>query len=203
MDSHAQFKAHQTAATYVAHGLDETAQEAFEMHMMECPDCVADVEAWRAIQRHMPPARQRSRSAATTLPWRLAAGVLIAAVAGAGGWLARAIQAPGLDRGETVFFNVPAVTRAGEECTPLRLAPGSRTAILRVTGVSRDRNVILLDLERQEIPPARYTQWLQPDGSHVLALDAASLAGKSLNLEARAPDGSGEPLGCVTGTASP
>jgi hypothetical protein len=40
---HLQFKANQTAAVYVADGLDASTQEAFEMHMMACPECVEDV----------------------------------------------------------------------------------------------------------------------------------------------------------------
>jgi len=51
---HAQFKAKQTAAVYVADGLDERTLEAFEMHMMGCTECVEDVESWRAIKVNMP-----------------------------------------------------------------------------------------------------------------------------------------------------
>jgi len=50
---HIQFKANQTAAGYVANGLDESTQEAFELHLMGCSECVEDVEVWRADQtRH-------------------------------------------------------------------------------------------------------------------------------------------------------
>ena len=41
---HTQFKANQTAATYVADGLDEGTLEAFEMHMMGCTECIEDVD---------------------------------------------------------------------------------------------------------------------------------------------------------------
>jgi hypothetical protein len=204
MDPHSQFKVSQTAAKYVAHGLDEETTEAFEMHMMECRECTSDVEAWRAIGRHIVPQRS-GRSAQTrwqSAPWRLAAAVLIAFMAGAGGWLARAVQAPEIDARQTVFFNVPALTRGGPDCMALHLAPGSRTAVLRIAGVSRDRRIILVDLLKHEIPASRYTSWQQPDGSHVLRLDAAWLAGNTLSLEARTQDGLGEPLGCVTGAAS-
>ena len=44
------FKANQTAAAYVANELDEHSQEAFEIHMMGCSECVNDVEAWRVIK---------------------------------------------------------------------------------------------------------------------------------------------------------
>ena len=53
---HMQFKANQTAAAYVAHELDEHTQEAFEVHMMGCSECLNDVEAWRVIKTHMPDA---------------------------------------------------------------------------------------------------------------------------------------------------
>jgi hypothetical protein len=53
---HIQFKANQTAAAYVAHELDEHSQEAFEIHMMGCAECLNDVEAWRVIKQHMPDA---------------------------------------------------------------------------------------------------------------------------------------------------
>jgi len=51
---HSQFKANQTAAVYVADGLDAPTQEAFEMHMMDCPECIEDVETWRAIKVNIP-----------------------------------------------------------------------------------------------------------------------------------------------------
>ena len=53
---HMRFKANLTAASYVARGLDESTQEDFELHLMSCPECVDDVEAWRAIEKHMPKA---------------------------------------------------------------------------------------------------------------------------------------------------
>jgi hypothetical protein len=53
---HMQFKSNQTAAAYVAHELDEHQQEAFEIHMMGCSECLNDVEAWRVIKTHMPDA---------------------------------------------------------------------------------------------------------------------------------------------------
>lgn len=203
MDPHDRFKAGQTAAVYVANQLDHGAREEFEMHMMDCRECAADVEAWRAIQRHMPPSRQpRSARGGFTAAWRLAAALVIATLAAAGGWLARALQAPGIDSRQTVFFNLPPLSRGGDDCTELHLSPANRTAILRVAGVSRDRQLMLVDLLQRPIPPSRYRTWQQPDGSHVLALDAAWLAGKSLSIEARAPDGFGEPLGCVTGVAA-
>ena len=78
---HMQFKANQTAAGYVANGLDESILEAFELHMMGCPECVEDVEVWRAIKLDMPKQRptvrslpQRQKFAAFS-DWRMAAGI--------------------------------------------------------------------------------------------------------------------------------
>ena len=79
---HTQFKANQTAATYVADGLDEGTLEAFEMHMMGCTECIEDVEAWRAIKLNMPRATRPAlapaairRSVHAAAGWRMAASL--------------------------------------------------------------------------------------------------------------------------------
>ncbi|HYK25762.1 MAG TPA: zf-HC2 domain-containing protein [Steroidobacteraceae bacterium] len=51
---HLRFKSEQTAAAYVAGGLDPTMQEQFELHLMSCPDCVEEVESWRALKGCLP-----------------------------------------------------------------------------------------------------------------------------------------------------
>src|SRR2546421_8030799 len=86
---HTQFKANQTAATYVADGLDQGTLEAFEMHMMGCTECVEDVEAWRAIKLNMPRTARPAlapgairRSVHAAAGWRMAASLLIAASLG-------------------------------------------------------------------------------------------------------------------------
>lgn len=203
---HLQFKAQQTAAVYVADGLDERTLEAFEMHLMGCRECVEDVESWRSIKLNMPkrtrpalaPAIGRHVRAAAG--WRMAASLVIGGVLGvAGGWFGHEAQAPNLDSTQTAFFNVPAATRGGDECTPLRLASDTRFAVLRVPGVSRDRRVVAADSEKHELPASRYTSRLQPDGSHLVRIETQALNGLAVHLEARAADGFGEPLGCVTG----
>jgi len=204
---HAQFKTNQTAAGYVAHGLDERTQEAFEMHMMGCPECVDDVEAWRAIKIDMPRPRPVLHTAARASSnygnWRMAASLLLGAVAGAvGGWLGKSSQALDLDSTQTVVFNVPAVTRGAEECTALRLASDTKVAILRVPGVSRDLRVVAMDSEKRELPASRYTVRMQPDGSQLVRIDARLLDGRAVHLEARRADGSSEPLVCITGQSS-
>lgn len=203
---HIQFKANQTAAGYVANGLDESTQEAFELHMMGCSECVADVEVWRAIKLEMPrqPAEVRTltprRKLAAFSDWRMAASLIGAGVIGAtGGWLGKATTATDLDSTRTVVFNLPSVSRGADECTAMRLASDTRLAVLRVPGVSKDLHVVALDSEKRELPAAAYTSRIQPDGSQLLKIDAALLAGRQIHLEARRADGGGEPLGCITG----
>src|ERR1043165_9874209 len=141
---HIQFKANQTAAGYVANGLDESTQEAFELHMMACSECVADVEVWRAIKLEMP--RQHAevrtltprRKLAAFSDWRMAASLVGAGVIGAtGGWLGKATTATDLDSTRTVVFNLPSVSRGADECTAMRLAPDTPLAGPRVAGLQR------------------------------------------------------------------
>jgi hypothetical protein len=203
---HIQFKANQTAAGYVANGLDESTLEAFELHMMGCPECVEDVEVWRAIKLDMPKQRptvhslpQRRKFAAFS-DWRMAASLVGAGVIGAaGGWLGKSTTATDLDSTRTVVFNLPSVSRGADECTALRLASDTRLAVLRVPGISRDLHVVALDSEKRELPAGDYASRLQPDGSQLVRIDSQLLAGRSVHLEARRSDGTGEPLGCVTG----
>jgi hypothetical protein len=133
----------------------------------------------------------------------MAASLFVAtAVGAAGGWLGRATQSTDLDSTQTVVFNVPAVMRGAEECTPLSLADDTRVAVLRVPGVSRDLRVIALDSEKRELPTSGYASRIQPDGSQLVRIDSELLTGRSVHLEARRSDGSSEPLGCVTGETS-
>ncbi|HEX6510539.1 MAG TPA: zf-HC2 domain-containing protein [Chloroflexota bacterium] len=206
---HMQFKANQTAAGYVANGLDESTQEAFELHMMGCPECVEDVEVWRAIKLDMPKQRPEVRTVAPRRryaafsDWRMAASLVGAGVIGAaGGWLGKATTATDLDSTRTVVFNLPAVSRGADECTAVRLAPDTRLAVLRVPGIPRDLRVVALDSEKRELPTGQYASRIQPDGSQLLRIDANLLAGRAVQLEARRSGGSGEPLGCVTGATS-
>src|SRR6202035_5811638 len=145
---HLRYKAEMTAALYVARGLEPSAEESFELHLMECPQCVDEVEAWRAIQKHMPAAAATAespaqatpsaaavaavpavtlRSAAAATPataqatfrhWRLAAALVGIALVGAGAGWYGRMLA---DPGiaTTAFFNAPALERGAPECTPL------------------------------------------------------------------------------------
>lgn len=203
---HIQFKANQTAAGYVANGLDESTQEAFELHMMGCSECVEDVEVWRAIKLEMPKQRAEVRTLAPRRKlaafsdWRMAASLVGAGVIGAtGGWLGKSTTATDLDSTRTVVFNLPSVSRGADDCTAMRLASDTRLAVLRVPGVSKELRVVALDSEKRELPAGEYASRIQPDGSQLVRIDSELLAGRSVHLEARRADGSGEPLGCVTG----
>jgi len=205
---HMHFKANQTAASYVVDGLDETTQEAFELHMMGCSECLADVEVWRAIKLDMRLAPNVERPVARTrrLPaftdWRMAASLVGAGVVGAaGGWLGKSAQVTDLDSNETVVFNVPGTSRAAD-CTAIQLTSDTRSAVLRVPGVSRDARVVALDSEGRELPASRATARVQPDGSQLVRVGAEALRGRNVRLEARGPAGSDEPLGCVTGESA-
>ena len=203
---HIQFKANQTAASYVANGLDESTLEAFELHMMGCSECVEEVEVWRAIKLDMPRKHAEvhtlapPRKPAAFGHWRMAASLASAGIIGAaGGWLGKSTTATDLDSTRTVVFNLPSVSRGADECTPVRLASDTRVAILRVPGISRDLRVVALDSDRRELPPGEYASRVQPDGSQLLRINTQLLAGRPVRLESRGSDGASEPLGCVTG----
>ncbi|HSY09166.1 MAG TPA: zf-HC2 domain-containing protein [Steroidobacteraceae bacterium] len=206
MTDHMRFKANLTAATYVAHALDESAQEDFELHLMSCPECVDDVEAWRAIEKHMPrdvPAAGVARSA-TPHPalnyWRLAASVIGVGILGAAaGWYGRALTDSELDR--TAFFNAAPVTRG--DCMPLRLAADTQRIALRVPGVASDRRVVARYPGAEEIGARGYSARRQSDGSWLLQFTAAMLARHSINLESAGDSGPAEPLGCVSAAPAP
>lgn len=203
---HLKFKANQTAAAYVAHALDESTQERFEQHSMSCPECVEDVEVWRAIQQELanqvPDVRTTQTPRRTLAPfsdWRMAASWLGVGVLGAaGGWWGRDISTTNFNSTQTVIFNLPAISRGADECTTLRLAPDTELAIIRVPGVARDLRVVALDSEKRELPAGQYGSRIQPDGSQLLRIESQLLIGRAVHLEARGPNGSGEPLGCIT-----
>jgi hypothetical protein len=225
---HTQFKANQTAANYVANDLDEHTQEEFELHMMDCTECLDDVEIWRAIKVEMP-GRQVPATPGTTpkapgpapysVPfaadaarpkhlgsfsdWRLAASLLMGGIVGAaGGWYGKAAGGTDLESARILVFNVPAVTRGADECTVLRLAADTQVAVLRVPGVSRGLRVVALDSDKHEISAGQSATRVQPDGSQLLRLDSRLLEGKTVQLEARGAGSDGEPLGCVSGETS-
>lgn len=198
---HMRFKANLTAASYVARGLDESTQEDFELHLMSCPECVDDVEAWRAIEKHMPSAERDA--AAHSAParagldrWRLAASLVgIGIVAAASGWYWRGFADPDLDK--TEFFNTLPLTR-GAYCTALKYAADTQRVVLRVADVASDRKVVALTPQGDVLPARSYSARRQTDGSWLLQFAASSLTPRAIRLEALGASGPGEPLGCIS-----
>jgi len=202
--SHESFTAGQTAALYVANGLDERTLEEFELHLMSCRCCVDDVESWRAIKQNMPGRRAsgRLRHVAPFMDWRMAASLLGMGVLGAaGGWVGRdASLGPDVYSAQTVVFNLPATTRGGDDCTVLRLGADTRVAVLRVPGVPSGLVIAALDAEGHPLPAGRYATRAQPDGSYLVRMDSQLLVGRAVYLQTHRGDGAGgEPLGCITG----
>jgi hypothetical protein len=206
---HIKFQADQTAAKYVANGVDESMQEAFELHLMNCTPCVEQVEVWRAIKLEMPAAAAQVRMAIpkrTLTPltdWRLAACLIgVGVIGAAGGWLGQGLTSADLSSTQTVVFNLPSVYRGADECTGLRLARDTRLAIIRVPGISRDLRLVALDGERRELPRGQYTSRIQPDGSQLLQIESQLLLERPVHLEARRADGTSDPLGCLVAELS-
>jgi hypothetical protein len=203
---HARFKADQTAAIYVSRGLDASAEEDFELHLMSCPECVDDVEAWRAIEAHMPRERPAAPLAASASggfkEWRLAASLVAIGILGAaGGWYARTFADPALDR--TAFFNALPLTRGAFDCMPLKFAANTRQVVLRVAGVGNDRRVVALNSRGEELAARGYSARRQADGSWLLTFAADTIARRAIRLESHATTGPAEPLGCVSSDLTP
>jgi len=212
---HLRYQSSQTAASYVAAQLDPQEQEAFELHMMSCPECVGEVESWRAIQQSLPGARSReldlpaggpqahasaaSVSKAPPAPrWRAAIAVAAVALAGAaGGWLARTMQEPSMGADDTAFFALNAVGRGAEECQALRLDAGIRTVALRVKSTAPDQELAAVDANGRDLARSRFSVRSQADGSWVARLRADALGEPGVRFEGRSADGTVEPLGCV------
>jgi hypothetical protein len=219
-----------TAALYVAKDLEPTAEESFELHLMECPQCVDDVEAWRAIQKHMPIAAAVAAAAdasgtaavasvpvatapvtAAPVPaamrqvsfghWRLAASLIAVALMGAaGGWYGRTVADPGLET--TAFFNAPALERGAAECTALKFGADTRRIALRIAGVASERHVVALSARGEELSLRDYSARRQSDGSWLVEFAPSALAGDALRLESRSRGQSAEPLGCFSAAAA-
>jgi anti-sigma-K factor RskA len=203
---HMRFKANMTAATYVAHDLDERAQEDFELHLMSCAECVEDVESWRAIEKHMPreaaAAAPRAAVHPTLKHWRLAASLIgVGIVGAAGGWYGRSVADSELER--TAFFNAAPLTRGAFECTALKFDPQTERIVVRVAGVASDREVVARALSGDELGTRGYSARRQLDGSWLLQFTPATLARGAIRLESVGGSGAAEPLGCLSAQPAP
>jgi hypothetical protein len=204
---HMQFKANQTAAAYVAHELDEYQQEAFEIHMMGCSECLNDVEAWRVIKTHMPdaivlePARQFKKH--WWGGWGMAASFIGAmVVAAAGGFYGGTLQRPDLDSNETAIFDMQPVTRS-EGCTQLPVAANTRAVVLRMTRVDSERRPIATNLDGMELAANQYNVRAQRDGSWVLRFQPEYLKQASAYIVTRKNGTEDESLGCISAAVAP
>jgi putative zinc finger protein len=205
---HIQFKSSQTAAAYVANELSGHQQEAFELHMMGCSECLNDVEAWRIIKTHMPApavieaARPPFRKVWWG-GWGMAASFAAAmAVSAVSGYFASSLRQPDVDSSELAVFNMPAITRASE-CTQLPLAANARALVLRVPGVSSERRLTVADASGKPVSSSVYTARLQRDGSWVVRFDAAYLQRESVQVVSSRTGTEDEVLGCVVATVVP
>ena len=205
---HMQFKANQTAAAYVAHDLDEIAQEAFEVHMMGCSECLNDVESWRVIKTHMPdavvlePARQFKKH--WWGGWGMAAsfvGAMVVAAAG-GGFYTGTLQRPNVDSSEIAIFDMQPVTRS-EGCTQLPLAANTRAVVLRMTKVDSERHPLATNLDGMELQASDYNVRAQRDGSWVLRFEPSYLKRASAYIVTRKAGTEDESLGCVSAVVAP
>jgi hypothetical protein len=205
---HIQFKSNQSAAAYVANELDDQAQEAFELHMMGCSECINDVESWRVIKLHMPsPAALQARAPFKKHwwgGWGMAASFIGAMlVSGLGGYYASVAERPSIDSSETAIFNMPALTRGAGECTKLPLAGNTRAVVLRVPGVASDMRLTVTDSSGRELAGDLYSAREQRDGSWIVRFDADSLQRNPAQILARGAGGANEALGCVAAAVVP
>ena len=205
---HIQFKSSQTAASYVAHELNEPQQEAFELHMMGCSECLNDVEAWRVIKTHMPaPAVMEAARPPFRKTWWGGFGMAASfagamGVAAVGGWFASSAQRPNVDSSELAVFNMPAITRASE-CTQLPLAANARALMLRIPGVASERHVVVTDASGKPLADSVYTARVQRDGSWVVRFDAAYLQREAAQVVSSKSGTEDELLGCVVAAVVP
>jgi anti-sigma factor RsiW len=206
---HLRFKSNHTAASYAADGLDAQTQEAFELHMMSCPECTGDVEIWRAMRNNLPrdkaqpaaPPVVHAPSLAPALRWRTAAAVAaVGLISGIGGWFVRSVQAPWLDSERMAFVSLPSVSRGFSECTPLQLQQQTKLVALRVPGAVPEEQLVAIDADGRDLIPDSYAVDIQGDSSWLVRLPAEAVRTSSVRFETRSVDGTAEPLGCVTGT---
>ena len=205
---HLQFKSNHTAAAYVADSLDTRTQEAFELHMMTCSECLGDVEIWRAMKRTLPREMTEADVPAvvarnqSVMRWKIAASVAMVGIIGAGGgWYARSIEGPWVDAEHIAFFSLPPLARGFSDCSPVSIEPSTRLIALRVPGAMPDQQLVAIDANGRDLDPKIYSTHVQADASWIVRLRSDSLDDHTIRFEARSVDGTAEPLGCVIGTS--
>jgi len=226
---HLHFTTNQTAAAYVAHRLDPQMQEAFEMHMMECGECLREVESWRAIKATLrkysgTPQQESAAVGARSLPeprlpvthapspplaqlstprrrWAVAAALAAAVTIGAaGGWSVRSVQGNALDSDSAAFYALPSLARGPTDCVAVALESATRLVVLRVPGAAPDQRLVAIDSEGHDLAADGYRVRSQADGSWLVRLRATVVREQGIRFEARSADGTAEPRGCVQST---
>jgi hypothetical protein len=226
---HLRFQSNQTAAAYVADGLDHETQEAFELHLMTCADCVQEVEVWRSLQGQLAangtavqqcetqdarertghPAHQHARQPAPAQSpraparFRLAAVLIgVGLVGGAGGWYARSAQSPWSDAERTDFYNLPALTRGVTECSVVKLGPHASVLALRIPDLDAKQQLVVMDTQLHDLPLADYSVRAQSDGSWLVRVRADMVRQQGLRFVSRTADGDDNVRGCILSSPS-
>jgi hypothetical protein len=204
---HMHFKANQTAAAYVAHELDELRQEAFEIHMMGCSECLNDVEAWRVIKTHLPDTVLMEAARQFKKPWWGGWGMAASFIgamffAAAAGFYNGTLQRPNVDSSEIAIFDMQPVMRS-ESCTQLPLAANTRAVVLRMTRVDSQRHPLATNLDGMELSANDYNVHAQRDGSWVLRFEPRSLQHGSAYIVTRKAGTEDESLGCISAAVAP
>lgn len=161
------------------------------------------------------PARQAAASAGTathdaTSPphqpskgrWRLASAVAAGLLAGTvGGWYVRSARGPSIDAEHIGFYSLPPLVRGPADCVSLQLRASVSLLALRIPGAVPDQQLVPVDSEGHDLAPGSYSVQMQEDGSWLVQLPAATVREQGIRFEARSPDGTVEPHGCVISAA--
>jgi len=218
--SHLSFKASQAAAQYVAHALPDTERESFELHMMNCSECVDDVETWRLLAVGLAaqePTRRpgtlksvRPSNTAAAVPapaansrqatrpgarhrWQIAASALLATSLGlCAGWFLHPSSPASLEDGSLELVSLAGTSR-GADCSVVRLANDARIVAARIPGASAGAVLVATRLDGRPLEAREYSVRTQPDGSWLVRLPAARILGQEVRLEAHYPAAPGEP----------
>ena len=134
--------------------------------------------------------------------WRLASAVAAGLLAGTvGGWYVRASHGPSIDAEHIGFYSLPPLVRGPADCVSLQLRASVSLLALRIPGAVPDQQLVPVDSEGHDLRPGSYSVRMQGDGSWLVQLPAATVREQGIRFEARSPDGTVEPRGCVISAA--
>jgi Putative zinc-finger len=130
--------------------------------------------------------------------WRLASAVAAGLLAGTvGGWYVRSARGPSIDAEHIGFYSLPPLVRGPADCVSLQLRASVALLALRIPGAVPDQQLVPVDSEGHDLTPGSYSVRMQGDGSWLVQLPAATVREQGIRFEARSPDGTVEPRGCV------